>query len=177
MNSRWLVVSGRSPQVDSSPRLPTELSLKDLHAVDDSPKIVRALISVSDKSGLVEFARQLVTAGIEIYSTGGTRAHLQAAGIEAKEVSDYTGFPEIMGGRVKTLHPKIFGGILARRQLPEDLEAMKQNDIQSFELVVVNLYPFQATISKPDVTFEEAIEQIDIGGPSLIRPFAIRGNC
>ena len=140
--------------------------------MDDSPKIVRALISVSDKTGLVEFARRLTKAGVEIYSTGGTRTHLVANGVDAKDVSGYTGFPEVMGGRVKTLHPKIFGGILARRSLADDLQAMQDNDILGFELVVVNLYPFRETIAQPDVTRDEAIEQIDIGGPSLIRAAA-----
>lgn len=137
--------------------------------VEESPKIKRALISVSDKSGLIEFAKCLIKHGVEIYSTGGTRSHLKNAGIDAKEVSDYTGFPEVMGGRVKTLHPKIFGGILARRELAEDLQVLKDLDILSFELVVVNLYPFRETIARDGVTWEEAIEQIDIGGPSLIR--------
>jgi phosphoribosylaminoimidazolecarboxamide formyltransferase / IMP cyclohydrolase len=140
--------------------------------VDDSPKIVRALISVSDKTGLLEFARRLANAGVEIYSTGGTRTFLVAGGIQAKDVSGYTGFPEVMGGRVKTLHPKIFGGILARRSLADDLQAMQDHDILGFELVVVNLYPFRDTISQPNVTRDEAIEQIDIGGPSLIRAAA-----
>jgi phosphoribosylaminoimidazolecarboxamide formyltransferase/IMP cyclohydrolase len=129
----------------------------------------RALISVSDKSGLVEFARQLAARGIEIYSTGGTRQHLASHDIPVLEVSDYTGFPEIMDGRVKTLHPRIHGGILARRDHPEDLAAMTTHGILPFELVVVNLYPFAATVARPDVSDADAIENIDIGGPSLIR--------
>lgn len=135
-------------------------------------KIERALISVSDKSGLVEFVRQLKSQGIEIYSTGGTRKHLMDNGIEALEVAAYTGFPEVMDGRVKTLHPKIFGGILARRDHADDIESLQQHQIHKMDLVVVNLYPFESTIQKPGVQLPEAIEQIDIGGPSLIRAAA-----
>ena len=134
--------------------------------------IQRALISVSDKTGLVEFAKVLVAHGVEIYSTGGTRKHLVENGIEALEVASYTGFPEVMDGRVKTLHPKIFGGILARRNTAEDKESLQTHSILEFDLVVVNLYPFESTIQKANVTFAEAIEQIDIGGPSLIRAAA-----
>ena len=138
----------------------------------DSPKIKRALISVSNKLGIVDFARGLQSAGIEIYSTGGTRRHLEASGIEVIDVSSYTQFPEMMDGRVKTLHPKIFAGILCRHNLPDDMSALEEHDIKSFELVVVNLYPFEATISRPNVLLHEAIEQIDIGGPSLVRAAA-----
>ena len=134
-----------------------------------SPPIRRALISVSDKNGLIEFARGLVEAGIEIYSTGGTRRHLEEGGIEVVDVSQYTGFPEMMDGRLKTLHPRIFGGILCRHDREDDLAALAEHDIHCFELVVVNLYPFQETIAKADVTRAAAIEQIDIGGPSLLR--------
>ena len=134
--------------------------------------IQRALISVSDKTGLVDFAKVLVAQGVEIYSTGGTRNHLAENGIEAVEVASYTGFPEVMDGRVKTLHPKIFGGILARRNVAEDKESLQAHAILEFDLVVVNLYPFESTIRKANVTFAEAIEQIDIGGPSLIRAAA-----
>ena len=134
--------------------------------------IKRALISVSDKRGLVEFATAIVSNGAEIYSTGGTRKHLIDNGIEAHEVAAYTGFPEVMDGRVKTLHPKIFGGILARRNLAKDRESLSKHEILEFDLVVVNLYPFEATIQKSNVTLTEAIEQIDIGGPSLIRAAA-----
>ena len=134
--------------------------------------IQRALISVSDKAGLVDFARVLIAHGVEIYSTGGTRKHLSECGIEAVEVAEYTGFPEVMDGRVKTLHPKIFGGILARRDVEEDRKSLSTHGILEFDLVVVNLYPFESTIQKPSVTFPEAIEQIDIGGPSLIRAAA-----
>ena len=134
--------------------------------------IQRALISVSDKTGLVGFAKVLSAKGVEIYSTGGTRQHLLENGIQAAEVAAYTGFPEVMDGRVKTLHPKIFGGILARRNVEEDKESLRAHEILEFDLVVVNLYPFESTIQKPNVTLGEAIEQIDIGGPSLIRAAA-----
>lgn len=134
--------------------------------------IRRALISVSDKSGLVEFASKLAELNIEIFSTGGTKAFLVNAGIQAREVADYTGFPEVMDGRVKTLHPKIFGGILARRDNAQDLASLTEHEILMFDLVVVNLYPFAETIARPNVTRPEAIEQIDIGGPSLIRAAA-----
>jgi phosphoribosylaminoimidazolecarboxamide formyltransferase / IMP cyclohydrolase len=138
----------------------------------ESTKIRRAIISCSDKMGLVDFASGLVAQGIEIYSTGGTRKHLADHGVDSIEVSEYTGFPEMMDGRVKTLHPKIFGGILARRNNTSDLESMADEDILAFDLVIVNLYPFEATIAKRGVTRAEAIEQIDIGGPSLIRAAA-----
>ena len=134
--------------------------------------IKRALISVSDKTGLVVFAKVLADLGVEIYSTGGTRNHLIDNGIQSFDVASYTGFPEMMDGRVKTLHPKIFGGILARRNLPEDKESLRSQGIVEFDLVVVNLYPFESTIQKHNVSFSEAIEQIDIGGPSLIRAAA-----
>jgi phosphoribosylaminoimidazolecarboxamide formyltransferase/IMP cyclohydrolase len=137
--------------------------------VTDSLPIRRALISVSDKTGLAELGQGLQRAGIHIFSTGGTAEFLRLNGIEVTDVSQYTRFPEIMSGRVKTLHPKIFGGILARRNEIEDLQAMQSFDISSIDLVVVNLYPFEATIAKKGVTRQEAIEQIDIGGPSLIR--------
>ena len=138
----------------------------------ESPQIKRALISVSNKLGLADFAKGLVDAGVQIYSTGGTRRHLETHGIEVIDVASYTGFPEMMDGRVKTLHPRIFAGILARRNLATDREALDQHEIQTFELVVVNLYPFEMTIARPNVLPEEAIEQIDIGGPSLVRAAA-----
>ncbi len=134
-----------------------------------SPRIQRALISVSDKTGLTPFAEGLAAAGVEIFSTGGTRKHLEAAGLKVQDIATYTGFPEMMHGRLKTLHPKVFGGILCRHDLPEDMDALREHGISTFELVVVNLYPFQATIAKAGVTLAEAIEQIDIGGPSLVR--------
>ncbi|HEY9704597.1 MAG TPA: bifunctional phosphoribosylaminoimidazolecarboxamide formyltransferase/IMP cyclohydrolase, partial [Allocoleopsis sp.] len=132
-----------------------------------------ALLSVSDKSGLIDFARQLVEDfDFEIISSGGTAKSLQSAGISVTKVADYTGSPEILGGRVKTLHPRIHGGILARKNLPEDLADLANNNIRAFDLVVVNLYPFQQTISKENVTLAEAVEQIDIGGPAMIRASA-----
>jgi len=137
-----------------------------------SPPIRRAIISVSDKLGLAGFARGLVDAGVEIYSTGGTRRHLESEGIAVRDVADYTGFPEMMDGRVKTLHPKVFGGILCRHDNPTDMASLAEHGIVTFELVVVNLYPFEATVARPGVTKDEAIEQIDIGGPSLVRAAA-----
>lgn len=130
----------------------------------------RALISVSDKAGIVEFAKALHEQGIEILSTGGTAKLLADKFIPVKEVSKHTGFPEIMDGRVKTLHPKIHGGILGRRGIDDDV--MKDNDIAAIDLVVVNLYPFEATIAKEDCTLHDAIENIDIGGPTMVRATA-----
>jgi len=132
-------------------------------------KIQRALISVSDKTGLLDFATELAASGVEILSTGGTARALREAGIQVKEVSDFTGFPEIMDGRVKTLHPKVHGGLLFLRGNPEHEAAARQNGIEPIDLVVVNLYPFVQTVAREDVTLAEAIEQIDIGGPSMIR--------
>ncbi len=138
----------------------------------NSPKIERALVSVSNKTGLLEFAQGLVAAGVEIYASGGSRKHLEDAGVPVREVAAYTGFPEMMDGRIKTLHPKIHGGILCRRDNPADMAAIAAQGIVPFELVVVNLYPFKETIARPGVTIEEAIENIDIGGPTLIRAAA-----
>lgn len=135
-------------------------------------KITRALLSVSDKTGLLELAQFLTQRGVEILSTGGTKKALEEAGVPVKYVGDETGFPEIMDGRVKTLHPKIHGGILAIRDNPEHVAAMKKHDIKPIDLVVVNLYPFRETIAKPDVTEEDAVENIDIGGPAMIRAAA-----
>lgn len=134
--------------------------------------IRRALISVSDKTGIVSFAKQLAELGIEIISTGGTHRVLEEAGVPVTGISEVTHFPEIMDGRVKTLHPKIHGGLLAIRDLPSHISAMEENGIEAIDLVVVNLYPFQQTIQKPGVTVEEAIENIDIGGPSMVRSAA-----
>ena len=128
-------------------------------------KIKRALVSVSDKTGVVEFAKKLHEAGVEIVSTGGTMKAI-------KYVSDVTGFPEIMDGRVKTLNPYIHGGILAVRDNPSHVQAMKEHKITPIDMVVVNLYPFRQTIEKPDVKLAEAIENIDIGGPAMIRAAA-----
>ena len=135
-------------------------------------KIKRALISVSNKLDVVDFARKLSKCGVEIISTGGTGRAIRAAGIPVTFVSDLTGFPEIMNGRVKTLNPKIHGGILAVRDNPEHLQQMADNGIEPIDLVVVNLYPFKKTIRKPNVTLEDAIENIDIGGPAMIRAAA-----
>jgi phosphoribosylaminoimidazolecarboxamide formyltransferase/IMP cyclohydrolase len=134
-----------------------------------APRIQRALVSVSDKLGLAGFARGLAAAGVEIYSTGGTRKHLESEGIPVRDVSDYTGFPEMMDGRLKTLHPKVHGGILCRHDNPEDMKALAEHGILTFELVVVNLYPFETTVARKGVAWEEAIEQIDIGGPTMVR--------
>ncbi|MFN0009671.1 MAG: bifunctional phosphoribosylaminoimidazolecarboxamide formyltransferase/IMP cyclohydrolase [Planctomycetota bacterium] len=135
-------------------------------------RIERALISVSDKTGIENFARTLSQMGIEILSTGGTFAALRKAGIPVREVSDYTGFPEMMDGRVKTLHPKVHGGILALRDVESHRGAMAEHEILPIDLVVVNLYPFERTIAKEGVDRAEAIEQIDIGGPSMVRSAA-----
>ncbi len=137
-----------------------------------SPPIQRALISVSDKSGLLDFAHELAPSGVEIFSTGGTRKHLEEGGVPVRDVADYTGFPEMMDGRVKTLHPKVHGGILCRHDNPDDMASLALHGILSFELVVVNLYPFEQTIAKPGVLIDDAIEQIDIGGPSMVRSAA-----
>jgi phosphoribosylaminoimidazolecarboxamide formyltransferase/IMP cyclohydrolase len=131
--------------------------------------ISRALISVSDKKGVVDFAKKLSEMGVEILSTGGTAKALRDAGIAVVEVSDYTGFPEMLDGRLKTLHPKIHGGLLSRRSHAKDMEDIEKHGIKPIDMVVVNLYPFEETISKPDVTFEDAIENIDIGGPTMLR--------
>lgn len=134
--------------------------------------IKRALISVSDKHGIVEFARGLKKYNVEILSTGGTAKLLADNGIACIEVADYTGFPEMLDGRVKTLHPKVHGGILGRRDLPEHVKAMQDAGIPNIDMVVVNLYPFAATIAKPNCTLADAIENIDIGGPAMVRSAA-----
>ena len=132
----------------------------------------RALISVSDKAGIVEFAQELKKLGWDIISTGGTKVALDNAGVDTIAIDDVTGFPEMMDGRVKTLHPNIHGGLLARRDLDSHLQAAKDNNIELIDLVVVNLYPFKETILKPDVTYADAVENIDIGGPSMLRSAA-----
>lgn len=132
----------------------------------------RALISVSDKAGIIDFASQLKKLGWDIISTGGTKKALDEAGLETSAIDDVTGFPEMMDGRVKTLHPKIHGGLLARRDLDSHQEAAKENNIEMIDLVVVNLYPFKETILKPDVAYADAVENIDIGGPSMLRSAA-----
>jgi phosphoribosylaminoimidazolecarboxamide formyltransferase/IMP cyclohydrolase len=135
-------------------------------------KVSRALLSVSDKSGIVEFARALAALGVQILSTGGTAKLLEKEGIAVTEVSAYTGFPEMLDGRVKTLHPKIHAGLLARRDDPGHLAALRSAGIPPIDLLVVNLYPFQAAVADPDCSFEDAIENIDIGGPALLRAAA-----
>ncbi len=129
----------------------------------------RILVSVSDKTGLVPFVSELALLGYEIVSTGGTRKHLQEAGLTVIDISEYTHFPEIMDGRVKTLHPKVHGALLGRPDLPSDAAALEEHGIIPFQFVICNLYPFEETVAKPDVTIEQAIENIDIGGPSMIR--------
>jgi len=135
-------------------------------------RIERALISVYDKTGILDFARGLAALQVEILATGSTFKHLTSAGIAAREVADYTGFPEILDGRVKTLHPRIAGGLLAIRSNPEHMRQAEQNQVKLIDLLCVNLYPFVETIRKPGVSFEEVIENIDIGGPSMIRAAA-----
>ncbi|MEM6799098.1 MAG: bifunctional phosphoribosylaminoimidazolecarboxamide formyltransferase/IMP cyclohydrolase, partial [Planctomycetota bacterium] len=137
-----------------------------------SPKVQRALVSVSDKTGLADFAAALSAAGVELYSTGGSRKCLEDAGVPVRDVSDHTGFPEMMDGRLKTLHPLVHGGILCRHDNDADMASAAAHGIVPFELVVVNLYPFRETIAKPGVTIAEAIEKIDIGGPTLVRAAA-----
>src|SRR5947209_4830873 len=134
--------------------------------------IRRALLSVSDKSGLIEFARALRDFGVELLSTGGTAKALRDAGLEVRDVADVTGFPEMLDGRVKTLHPRIHGGILAVRERPEHLRALEEHRIEPIDMVVINLYPFEQTVAREGVTLEKAVEQIDIGGPALIRSAA-----
>ena len=135
-------------------------------------KIKRALISVSDKAGVVEFAKSLRSMGVEIISTGGTAKALKDRGVDVISIDSVTGFPEMMDGRVKTLHPKIHGGLLALRDKADHAASMKEHGITPIDLVCINLYPFEATIAKPDCTFEDAIENIDIGGPSMVRSAA-----
>lgn len=135
-------------------------------------KIRRALVSLFDKTGVVDFVKALCDMGVEILSTGGTARTLREAGLEVKDVSGYTGFPEMLDGRVKTLHPKIHGGLLAKRDDPGHMEDIKRQGIEPIGMVVVNLYPFEAAVSKPDVKLQDAIENIDIGGPAMLRSAA-----
>jgi phosphoribosylaminoimidazolecarboxamide formyltransferase/IMP cyclohydrolase len=134
--------------------------------------VTQALLSVSDKRGVVDFARGLAALGIKLLSTGGTAKLLRDSGLDVMDVSDYTGFPEMLDGRVKTLHPKVHGGILGRRDLADHLATMKSHDIPTIDLVVVNLYPFRETVAKPGCTLDDAIENIDIGGPTMVRAAA-----
>lgn len=140
--------------------------------MSNSLRINRALVSVSDKTGLLEFVGALADLGVEIFSSGGTGRFLQNAGRSVQEISQYTGFPEMLDGRVKTLHPKVHGGILCRHDRPDDMSALASEGIVPFELVIVNLYPFEETVANPRVSLSDAIEQIDVGGPTLIRSAA-----
>ena len=135
-------------------------------------KIERAIVSVTDKTGIVDFARSLSKFGVQILSTGGTARVLREGGIQVTDISEYTGFPEMMDGRVKTLHPKVHGGLLGLRDNPEHVRMMKEHGIQAIDMVVVNLYQFEQTVAKEGVTLDEAIENIDIGGPSMLRSSA-----
>lgn len=135
-------------------------------------KIERAIISVTDKSGVVAFAKSLSKFGVQILSTGGTAKALREGGLSVTDISAYTGFPEMLDGRVKTLHPKVHGGLLGMRGNPEHVRMMKQHGIENIDLVVVNLYQFEKTVAKEGVGLEEAIENIDIGGPTMLRSAA-----
>lgn len=135
-------------------------------------KIARAVISVTDKTGIAEFAGSLAGFGVHILSTGGTAKALRDAGIPVTDISDYTGFPEMLDGRVKTLHPKVHGGLLGIRDNPEHVNMMKAHGIETIDLLVVNLYPFEKTVARQGVSLDEAIENIDIGGPAMLRSSA-----
>jgi phosphoribosylaminoimidazolecarboxamide formyltransferase/IMP cyclohydrolase len=135
-------------------------------------KIERAIISVTDKTGVADFAASLSKFGVQILSTGGTARVLRDGGISVMDISEYTGFPEMLDGRVKTLHPKVHGGILGVRDNPEHVRMMKEQGIQNIDLLVINLYQFEKTVAKEGVTLEEAIENIDIGGPAMLRSSA-----
>ena len=132
-------------------------------------KIQRAIISLSDKTGIQDFAKELQSFGVEILSTGGTAKTLRESGLRVTDVSEYTGFPEMLDGRVKTLHPKVHGGLLGIRDNPAHVQKMKEQGIKPIDMVVINLYPFEATVAKASCALEEAIENIDIGGPSMLR--------
>src|SRR5579862_9373673 len=151
------------------------LERRILPMTDQLRHVTRALLSVSDKSGLIEFARALAFHGVELISTGGTAKAISEAGLRVKDVSELTGFPEMMDGRVKTLHPKVHGGLLAIRDKADHTSAMKTHGIAQIDLLVVNLYPFEATVDK-GADFEECIENIDIGGPAMIRAAAKNHN-
>jgi phosphoribosylaminoimidazolecarboxamide formyltransferase/IMP cyclohydrolase len=146
------------------------------HEVETTPagqvRIQRALITVSDKRGVVDFARGLAELGVEIISTGGTAKFLATAGIESRPIDDYTGFPEILDGRVKTLNPRIYAGLLAVRDNPDHVATLNEHGIEPIDLVCVNLYPFEQTAGRRGVSQDEVIENIDIGGPTLIRAAA-----
>ena len=135
-------------------------------------KIERAIISVTDKTGVVDFARSLAGFGVQILSTGGTAKAMRDGGVNVKDISEYTGFPEMLDGRVKTLHPKVHGGLLGMRSDPEHIKTMKKHGIKNIDMLVVNLYQFEKTVAKQGVTLDEAIENIDIGGPAMLRSSA-----
>jgi len=135
-------------------------------------KVSTALISVTDKSGIVEFAKSLEKLGVEILSTGGTARTMRGGGIKVLDISEYTGFPEMMDGRVKTLHPKVHGGLLGRRDNQQDIQMMSTHGIKKIDLVLVNLYQFEKTVAKEGCTLEKAVENIDIGGPAMLRSSA-----
>ena len=135
-------------------------------------RVSTALISVTDKSGIVEFARSLERIGVEIFSTGGTARTMRDGGIKVLDISEYTGFPEMMDGRVKTLHPKVHGGLLGRRDNQQDIQMMRIHGIKNIDLVVVNLYQFELTVAREGCTLDEAVENIDIGGPAMLRSAA-----
>jgi phosphoribosylaminoimidazolecarboxamide formyltransferase/IMP cyclohydrolase len=135
-------------------------------------KIQRAVLSVTDKSGLLEFAQELEEFGVEILSTGGTARRMREGGVTVQDVSDFTGFPEMLDGRVKTLHPKVHAGILAQRHNPEHMKTMASHHLKVIDMVVVNLYAFEKTVAREDCTLEEAVENIDIGGPTMLRAAA-----
>ena len=162
----------KSTAAPSKKRSRTMIEVKNLPPPADLQVVRRALISVFDKSGIVDFARRLSALGIELVSTGGTAKLLAQAGLEVSDVSNLTGFPEILGGRVKTLHPIVHGGLLFRRNDPDDQREVKEHDIPSIDLVVTNLYPFADVVGRADVTMAEALENIDIGGPTMIRAAA-----
>ena len=151
--------------------LPPKSQLKQVH-VDHSVRITRALLSVTDKSGIADFAKRLSAMGVELVSTGGTAKLLRESGLQVRDISDLTGFPEMLDGRVKTLHPKVHGGLLHVRANPEHMKSVREHDIPAIDMVVVNLYAFEKTASKPGVTLEDLIENIDIGGPSMVRSAA-----
>lgn len=135
-------------------------------------QIKRVLISLSDKSGIGEFAKELNSFGVQFLSTGGTAAMLRDSGLAVTDVSEYTGFPEMLDGRVKTLHPRVHGGLLGVRKNPEHVATMKKHGIEPIDMIVVNLYPFKQTIARPGCTLEDAVENIDIGGPAMLRSAA-----
>src|SRR5512139_1773211 len=160
---------GASCSITSSSSEPQRGALPD-HRTEKT--LMQALISVSDKTGVLDFARALHALGVKLLSTGGTAKLLADAGLPVTEVADHTGFPEMLDGRVKTLHPTIHGGLLARRDLPEHMAALLKHDIETIDILCVNLYPFEATVAKPGCTLEDAIENIDIGGPAMVRSAA-----